>query len=103
MTNPKRQKPAAERPRIPEFTSREEEAEFWDTHDIADYWDDLKPVRVRFSQQLSEGITVRLDPETLARLRERARKLGVGPTTLARMWIIEQLRADELSEQSSQH
>jgi len=26
-----------ERARIPEFESREEEAEFWDTHDFADY------------------------------------------------------------------
>ena len=24
--------------RIPEFANREEEAEFWDTHDITDYW-----------------------------------------------------------------
>ena len=31
--------------RIPEFASREEEAEFWDTHDFTDYLDELEPVR----------------------------------------------------------
>lgn len=78
--------------RIPSFASREDEAEFWDTHDIADYRDELKPARARFSRGLSEGITIRLDPETLRELRTLAQKKGIGPTTLARMWILEHLR-----------
>lgn len=78
--------------RIPEFASREAMAQFWDTHDISDYWDELRPVRVRVAKNLSQGITVRLDPETLAQLRTTARAKGIGPTTLARMWILEQLR-----------
>src|ERR1043165_979355 len=78
--------------RIPDFKSREEEAEFWDTHDITDYLDELKPARVRFAKNLSEGITIRLDPETLAELRSQAHQKGMGPTTLARMWILEHLQ-----------
>ena len=78
--------------RIPHFASREEEAAFWDTHSFADYQDELKPLRVRFAKNLSEGITVRLDPETLATLRARAKEMGLGPTQLARMWILENLR-----------
>lgn len=77
--------------RIPEFTSREEEALFWDTHDITDHLDELKPVKVRFAKNLSEGITIRLDLETLKSLRAQARAKGIGPTTLARMWILERL------------
>ena len=38
-----------------EFASREEEAEFWDTHDIADYWHELKPVELEFSGKLAQG------------------------------------------------
>ncbi len=34
------QRQAKRKEPIPEFKSREEEATFWDTHDIADYWDD---------------------------------------------------------------
>ena len=78
--------------RIPEFASREEEARFWDTHDTTDYEDEFRPVRVRFAKNLSEGITIRLSPETLATLRSEAREKGIGPTTLARMWILERLR-----------
>ena len=51
---------------IPKFKSKEEEAKFWDTHDFTDYQDEFKPVRVRFARNLSQGITIRLDPDTLA-------------------------------------
>ena len=78
--------------RIPEFPSRQEEAAFWDTHDLADYQDEFKTVRARFVKNLSEGITIRLDPETLEQLRTRAQEKDIGPTTLARMWILDHLR-----------
>ena len=67
-------------------------AEFWDTHDFTDYMDEFKPVKVRFAKNLSQPISIRLDPETLTELRSRAREKGIGPTTLARMWILEHLR-----------
>ena len=92
MTQPDEQAPRRGGSRIPDFASREEAAAFWDTHDIADYQDELKPVRARFARNLSEGITIRLDPETLAELRARAREQGIGPTTLSRMWILQHLR-----------
>jgi len=78
--------------RIPEFSSHEEEAEFWDTHDITDYLDELQPVKVRFAKNLSETLNIRLDPDTLNALRIQAREKGVGPTTLVRMWILEHIQ-----------
>ena len=78
--------------RIPTFTTHEEEAAFWDTHEITEFLDELTPVKVRFAKNLSEGITIRFDPGTLEKLRVEAHKRGVGPTTLARMWIMEHLR-----------
>ncbi len=54
----------------------------------------MRPVRVRFAKQLSEGITIRLDPQKLAELRFLANERGIGPTTLARMWILEHLREE---------
>lgn len=92
MTSELQATPQQTKSRIPEFASREEEAEWWDTHDITDYLDELKPVEVRFAKNLSQGITIRLDPETLTELRTRAHEKGIGPTTLARMWILEHLR-----------
>ncbi len=78
--------------RIPKFKNRQEEAKFFDMHDMADYQDEFKTVRARFAKNLSEGITIRLDPETLSDLRSRAHEKGIGPTTLARMWVLEHLR-----------
>jgi hypothetical protein len=78
--------------RIPDFGSREEEAEIWDTHDVTDYRDELRPVRVRFSPNLSAGMTVRLDPADREALGRIAAERGVGPSTLVRMWIKERLR-----------
>ncbi len=80
--------------RIPDFASREEMAEWFDTHDMADYWDELKPTKVRFAKNLSEGLNIRLDQETLERLRTVAQDKGIGPTTLARIWILEHLRQE---------
>ena len=77
---------------LPEFQNRQEMAEFWDTHDFADYMDEFRPVKVRFAKRLSDGITIRFDPETLAELRTQAKQKGIGPTTLVRMWVIEHLR-----------
>jgi hypothetical protein len=83
--------------RIPEFSSIEEEAAFWDTHSTADYEDEFKPVRVRFAKGLSTGVTIRFDPETLRRLRSIAQEQGIGPTTLIRMWVLERLKQNEVS------
>lgn len=89
-----RDRPTKMKPKepIPEFKTREEEAEFWDTHDLSDYWAEWKPVKVRFAKNLSEGITIRLDPETMQRVREEAKRKGIGPTTLIRMWVLERLQ-----------
>lgn len=78
---------------IPDFKTRQEAAEFFDTHDMADYQDEFKTVRATFSQNLSEGITIRLDEKTLDKLRIQAHKKGIGPTTLVRMWLKEKLQA----------
>ena len=78
---------------IPDFKNRQEMAEWFDTHDLADYQDEFKTVQVRFAKNLSAGLNIRLDPESLEQLRTVAHEKGIGPTTLARMWIKEHLRA----------
>ena len=77
--------------RIPDFKSYAEEAEWFDTHDMADYQDEFKPVRAKFAKNLSQGITIRFDHRTLEALRARANEKGMGPTTLVRMWVLERL------------
>ncbi len=84
--------------RIPEFKNRQEMAEWFDTHDIADYQDEFKTVKVRFAKKLSnlsETLHIRLDPEDVVKLRQEAHKTGIGPTTLVRMWVREHLHGNK--------
>lgn len=77
---------------IPEFKTREEEALWFETHDMADYKHEFKTIQARFAKNLSEGITIRFDQPTLIKLRKIAHEKGLGPTTLTRMWILEQMK-----------
>ena len=86
--------------RIPDFKNYEEEAKWWETHNLADYQDEFEIVEAEFAKNLSHGLTIRLDPETLNKVHSLAKKKGIGPTTLIRMWILEDL--EKLEQQASQ-
>ena len=56
-------------------------------------WDEGdEVVEAQVKALLDRVIPVRLSAEKWEELRQEARELGVGPTTLARMWILERLR-----------
>lgn len=77
--------------RILAFQNIEEEAEFWDTHSFTDYPEELTPVQVRVSKNLSAPFSVRPDPQDRAEVDHRAAANGIGPSTLIRMWVKEHL------------
>lgn len=78
--------------RIPAFQSIEEEAEFWDTHSVLDFPDEFEYVGFEEPRAKKDApITIRLDSADRARLRAEAEKMGIGPSTLARIWIKEKL------------
>lgn len=84
--------------RIPVFRNIDDEAEFWDTHDTAEFPEAFTPVDVTVSQELAEKLTLRLDRPDRDALVCYARQKGVSPSTLARMWIKEQLRHEAEAE-----
>ena len=58
-----------------------------------DAWDeDDEVVEVEVKKPLDKVIPVRLSSEKWEELRREAREVGVGPTTLARMWLLDTLR-----------
>lgn len=77
---------------IPAFSSVEEEAKWWDTHDVMDYPEDIKSITKRPARAYHRVLTIRLTDEMDKKLRTTAEGKGVGPTTLARMWIVEHLK-----------
>lgn len=75
---------------IPPFATVEEEADFWDTHSAVDQIEKDTPVGFHRSRK-SDSLTIRFEPEDIQRIREEANQIGIGPTTLARMWILKHL------------
>ena len=61
-----------------------EQGNAWDKED--------EIVQVEVKKPLDKVIPVRLSGDKWEELRREARELGIGPTTLARMWILEHLR-----------
>lgn len=78
--------------KIPRFKSYQEEADFWDTHSPLDYgtW---KEVKLEFEKPLIHILGVRLDAKTIDRLAQLGDNMGIGPSTLVRMWVLEKLKS----------
>lgn len=79
--------------KIPNFKSIEEEARFWDTHNITDYWDEMEEVDLIFVKEPKKEdlITIRVQSQLKDRLEKVAKRQGLSLSSLARMWIIEKL------------
>ena len=58
-------------------------------------WDESVPIEepLEFKQPLGKVVSMRLTDAQWKALYAEAKELGVGPTTLARMWILKELRA----------
>jgi predicted DNA binding CopG/RHH family protein len=97
--------PSARAP-LPRFRSDKEAAEYFETHSIADVWDQLaagktakpsarlaKSIRKRHSESKSP-ISIRLVPEQIAAAKKIAAAKSVGYQTQLRMWIAEGIRRE---------
>lgn len=74
--------------------SYREIGEFWDTHDLADYWEQTRPAE--FEVDICAEVTYYpLDSILGARLRSVARRRGVSPETLLNLWVQEKLQQEE--------
>lgn len=87
--------------RIPAFASVDEEAAFWDAHDFTDFAEESRPVAVVVGGDLAARLTLRLDKADRELLAKQARARGVGPSTLARMWLKERLRQEAAADPSA--
>lgn len=67
----------------------EEIAEFWDTHSLADYWDQTHEVDIEVRAERRRRIT--LDPDLYSRVEALARLRGVMPETLVNLWVAERV------------
>ncbi len=78
---------------IPKTDSIEELAQFWDTHDLTDFEDDLEDVtQAVFIRGESVTVPIKLNVEDVRVLKRIAESKGVEERTLLRRWIRERLR-----------
>jgi hypothetical protein len=73
-----------------EFSSYEEAAEFWDTHDTSDYPDAFRTVEVK-SELRQRHYEVEIDSDVVKKLRARARRKRVSLGNLASDLLRQQL------------
>jgi len=83
--------------KLPRFSSEQEEAAFWDTHDSTAFLEDTAAVDVTFvdARPTKKLISLRLEPGAIARLKAIAQQKGVGYQTLMRMWVMERLAQEQ--------
>ena len=78
---------------IDEQVQKIEKGEAWEEAD--------EVVEVDVRRPLDKVIPVRLPSDKWEDLRREAHELGIGPSTLARMWILEKLRRVMVTRRSA--
>lgn len=79
--------------RIPSLPTDREAAAYWDTHSFAEHAQETTEAGIRFVRRPKRAISIRLDPEDIAKVEAMAEAKGLSYTTLLRMWVKEHLAA----------
>lgn len=74
--------------------SYEELGEYWDTHSLADHWDETHPVEFELDVQ-SSFLYFPVDRVLAEKLRTVANSHGVSMETLLNMWLQEKMADEE--------
>ncbi len=70
------------------FKSVAEAADFWDTHDLGDYWDLTQEAHFEVDIQRRVFLTA-LEPQLARKLTEVAHRQGISTETLINIWLSE--------------
>jgi len=81
--------------KIPLFKTEDEEREFWDTHDVTDYFDMSKAKAVTFPnlKKSTKTISLRLPADMLENLKVKANSMDVPYQSLIKMILEKELVA----------
>jgi hypothetical protein len=76
---------------ISKARSYQQIGEFWDNHDLSEYWDRTRPVKFEVDIQ-SEITYYPLESSLSAKVPSIAKQRGIYPETLLNLWVQEKLR-----------
>ena len=74
------------------FPNLTEVADFWDSHDVTDYWELTREASFEVDIQRRVFLTA-LEPELAKKLTAYAHRQGVSTETLINVWLTEKLTA----------
>jgi predicted DNA binding CopG/RHH family protein len=77
---------------IPRTDSIQELAQFWDSHDLTDFADDLEEVSEPVFER-ETAVTIHLSSEEAEAVKRIARSKGIDSADLIREWVEESLTA----------
>jgi len=76
---------------ISKARSYKEIGEFWDSHDLSEYWNQTRSVK--FEVDIQSEITCYPRESSLsAKVRSIAKQRGISPESLLNLWVQEKLR-----------
>lgn len=82
--------------KIPKFKSYDEMVDFWDTHSLADYWDQTEQVQdFEISKQAHRRYLVSVDKNLLERVQKMARIRGLSTESLVNLLLEQRLQEVE--------
>jgi hypothetical protein len=73
------------------FKNLEAAADFWETHDLADYWDVTQEAHFEVDIQRRVFLTA-LEPQLAKKLTDVAHRQGISTETLINIWLSEKAR-----------
>jgi len=65
-------------------------AHFWETHDLADFFDELEEVNEPVFER-QDVVTVRLEPQDVEIIKAIAKSRGISYRNLIQEWVIERI------------
>ncbi len=68
--------------------------EFWDTHDLSEFWEQTKPAKFEVDIQ-TQRMYYPIDSKLSDNILEFARKRGISSETLINLWISEKIRQEK--------
>ena len=81
---------------LPKFKNEEEDREFWATHNLTDYLDNFKEVKLDFSElgPSTKSITIRLPESLLSALKNLAHQKDVPYQSLMKILLAEKIKEE---------
>jgi hypothetical protein len=66
-------------------------ADFWDEHDLSEYWGQTRTVRAEVDLESEESL-YRIEKELSQTIQRAAKERGVSPHTLINLWLQEKVQ-----------